>query len=86
VWRQLRSGLDEVGTVPRRSADASAWWPDKRDLVSAATHGAINACRKCPPQGPCAEYTIVADERLRVWGVTLPHERRTAHLVAPSTF
>ena len=86
AWLLLQSGLEEVGTVPCRSADASAWWPDRRDLDSAATHGAINACRKCPLQRPCAEYAVVADERFGVWGATLPEERRTARLVAAGTF
>jgi hypothetical protein len=86
AWLELRSGLEEVGTVPCRSADASAWWPDKRELDSAVTHGAINACRKCPLQRGCAEYALVADERFGVWGATLPEERLTARLVAAGTF
>ena len=82
AWLELQSGLEEVGTVACRSADASAWWPDKRDLNSPTTHGAIAACQRCPLRRPCAEYAIVADERFGVWGATLPHERRTARLAA----
>ena len=59
---------------------------DKRDLNSPATHGAIEACWKCPLQRPCAEYAIAADERSGVWGATLPDERRRARLVAAGTF
>ena len=76
AWLELQSGLEEVGTVPCQSADALAWWPDRRDLNSAATHGAIAACRRCRLRQPCAEYAIAADERFGVWGATLPDERR----------
>jgi hypothetical protein len=86
AWLQLQSGLEGIGTVPCRSADASAWWPDKRDLDSSTTRGAIAACCRCPLRHPCAEYAIAADERFGVWGATLPEERRTARLVAASTF
>ena len=86
AWLELQSRLEEVGTVPCRSADASAWWPDRRDLDSPATHGAIEACRRCPLRRPCAEYAVVADERFGVWGATLPDERRRARLVAAGTF
>jgi WhiB family redox-sensing transcriptional regulator len=72
--------------VPCRSADASAWWPDRRDLHSSATRGAIAACCRCPLRHPCAEYAIAADERFRVWGATLPEERRTARLMAAVHF
>jgi hypothetical protein len=82
AWLRLQAGLEEVGTVPYRSADASAWWPDRRDLDSAATRGAIAACRQCPLRHPCAEDAIAADERSGVWGATLPDERRTARLAA----
>ena len=85
AWLQLQSGLEEVGTVPCRSADASAWWPDRRDLNSAATHGAVAACRRCPLRRPCAQYAVVADERFAVWGATLPQERPTARRVAAGT-
>jgi hypothetical protein len=76
AWLDLQDQLELVGTVPCRTADNSAWWPDKRDLDSPATHGAIAACRRCPLRGPCAEYAIAADERFGVWGATLPDERR----------
>jgi hypothetical protein len=77
AWLELQAGLEETGTVPCQTADASAWWPDRRDLNSPATEGAIAACRRCPLRGPCAEYAIAADERFGVWGATLPDERRT---------
>ena len=86
AWLQLQSALEEVGTVPCRFADTSAWWPDKRDRDSSATRGAIAACRRCPLRHPCAQYAIVADERFGVWGATLPEERRTARRVAAGTF
>src|SRR5829696_7010427 len=82
AWLELQSGLEEVGTAPCRSADASSWWPDKRDLGSPATRGAVAACRRCPLQHPCAQYAIAADERFGIWGATSPEERRTARLAA----
>ena len=86
AWLQLQSRLEEVGTVPCRSADASAWWPGRRDLHWSATRGAIATCCQCPLRHPCAEYAIAADERSGVWGATLPDERRRARLVAAGTF
>src|SRR4051812_44260966 len=86
AWLQHQSGLEEIGSVPCRSADASACWPDRRDLQSAATRGAIAACCQCPLRQPCAEYALAADERLGVWGARLPEECRTARLVAAGTF
>jgi hypothetical protein len=86
AWLRLQARLEEVSTVPYRSADASAWWPDRRDLHSPATRAAIAACCRCPLRHPCAEYAIAADERFGVWGATLPEERRTARLVAAGTF
>jgi Transcription factor WhiB len=78
AWLELQAGLEQVGTVPCKESDAAAWWPDRRDLTSPATQGAIAACRRCPLQRPCAEYAIAADERFGVWGATLPPERRAA--------
>src|SRR5215210_1578351 len=82
AWLKLQSGLDAIGSVPCRDADASAWWPDKRDLSLPATHGAVAACRRCPLRHPCAQYAIAADERFGIWGATSPEERRTARLAA----
>jgi Transcription factor WhiB len=76
AWMELQTRLEEVGTVPCQTQDVSAWWPDRRELGSPATHGAIAACRGCPLRRPCAEYAIAADERFGVWGATLPDERR----------
>jgi hypothetical protein len=86
AWLELPAGLEEVGTVACQTAEVAAWWPDRRDLDSPATRGALDACRKCSLQRPCAEYAIAAAERFGVWGATLPDERRTAHLVAAGTF
>ena len=76
AWLELQRQLEEVGTVPCRESDVAAWWPDRRDLDSAATQGAIDTCRRCPLQGPCAEYAVAADERFGVWGGLLPEDRR----------
>jgi hypothetical protein len=86
AWMVLQAKLEEVGDVPCQSADdASAWWPDRRDLDSPATRGAIAACRQCPLRHPCGDYAMAADERFGVWGATLPEERRIARLVAART-
>src|SRR5688500_9559116 len=86
AWHLLQARLEEVsGDVPCRTAgDVSAWWPDKRELKSPATYGAVAACRRCALREPCAGYAIAADERFGVWGATLPEERRTARLAAPT--
>src|SRR3954451_19040290 len=76
AWLELQRQLDEVGPVPCQESDVAAWWPDKRDLDSPATQGAVAACRRCPLQGPCADYAVLADERFGVWGATTPRERR----------
>src|SRR5215211_6338794 len=78
AWSELQAGLAEVGAVACQTADPSAWWPDRRDLDSPATHGAIAACRRCPLRGPCAAYAIAADERFGVWGGLTPAERQRA--------
>src|SRR4051794_2397003 len=61
AWLELRAGLEEVGTVPCQESDNAAWWPDKRDLASPATHSAIAACRRSPLQAPCSQYAFAAD-------------------------
>lgn len=76
AWRDLQRQLEEVGPVPCQESDVTAWWPDKRDLDSPSTHGAVAACRRCPLQAPCAAYAITADERFGLWGGTTPDERR----------
>src|SRR3954447_12686448 len=76
AWLELQRQLEEVGPVPCQESDVTAWWPDKRDLDSPATHGAVAACRRCPLQVPCAEYAIAADERFGVWGGLVPEDRR----------
>ena len=74
----MQARLEEVGgDVPCGTADdVSAWWPDKRDLHSPKTYGAVAACRRCALRHPCAEYAIAADERFGVWGATTPDERQ----------
>jgi acyl-CoA reductase-like NAD-dependent aldehyde dehydrogenase len=76
AWLELQAQLAEVGTVPCQTSDVTAWWPDRRDVDSPATHGAIAACRRCPLRDPCAAYAVAADERFGVWGATVPEERR----------
>src|SRR3712207_5856230 len=76
AWLELQRQLEEVGLVPCQESDVAAWWPDRRDLDSPATHGAIAACRRCPLQQSCAEYAIAADERFGIWGGLGPDERR----------
>jgi hypothetical protein len=77
AWLELQAKVEEARDVPcQTTEDVSAWWPDKRDLNSPATHGAVVACLLCPLRHPCAEYAIAADERFGVWGATLPDERR----------
>lgn len=78
AWLELQPQLEEVGTVPCQESGVTAWWPDKRDLNSPATQGAVNACRRCPLLGPSAGYAVLADERFGVWGATTPEDRRTA--------
>src|SRR4051812_29313233 len=76
AWLELQRQLEEVGTVACQTADAAAWWPDKRDLDSPVTRRVIAACRRCPLRDPCAAYALIADERFGVWGATLPDDRR----------
>ena len=78
AWLELQRQLEEVGLVPCQESDATAWWPDKRDLDSPTTQSAIGACQRCPLQGPCADYAVLADERFGVWGATTPEDRRSA--------
>src|SRR3954447_12067251 len=78
LWQDLQAALHEIGTVPCQTADASAWWPDRRDLDSPATRSALAACGRCPVRHPCAAYALTADERFGIWGATTPDQRREA--------
>jgi Transcription factor WhiB len=75
-WLELSRRLGESPPVPCETGDAEAWWPDRRDLGSPATHGAVAGCRRCPVEVACLSYALAADERFGVWGGTLPDERR----------
>src|SRR4051794_15440579 len=54
-------------SAPCRSADASAWWPDRRDLASPASRGAIAACSgaRCGSRAPT---TPSPRRTVRGWG------------------
>jgi Transcription factor WhiB len=75
-WLALTRVLEELPPVPCQTGDKEAWWPDKRDLDSPATQGAVAGCRRCPAEGACLAYALAADERFGVWGGTLPEDRR----------
>ncbi len=75
-WLALTRVLEEVGTVPCRTGDAAAWWPDARQVHSPPTRTALEGCRRCPAAGPCLTYAMAADERFGIWGGTTPDERR----------
>ena len=76
-WLTLTRAVDALGdTVPCRTGDPDAWWPDKKALDSPATLGAIAACWSCGAREACLSYALAADEREGVWGGLLPEERR----------
>ena len=75
-WLRLSKVLDENAAVPCCAGDAAAWWPDRNQLDSPATRGAITACRRCPAEAACLAYAMAAHERFGVWGGTIPDERR----------
>ena len=52
-WLTLSRAVDALGPViPCRAGDPDAWWPDRKDVDSPATHGAVAAAglgrRACP--------------------------------------
>jgi hypothetical protein len=71
-WLALAAVLEEVGTVPCRTSDAEAWWPDRRDMDAPSTRMAVRACWACPARTVCLSYAVAADERSGVWGGLLP--------------
>lgn len=77
-WQRLAVALEDAGTVPCRTSDAEAWWPDKPQMDAPSTRRAVQSCWRCPARAECLDYAIAADERFGVWGATLPDERREA--------
>lgn len=75
-WQALAVALEDAGTVPCRTSDPEAWWPDKKSVDSSATRVAVQGCWRCPAREPCGAYAVEADEREGVWGGMLPDERR----------
>lgn len=75
-WLALARALDAAGTVPCRTGDAAAWWPDARHVHSRPARAALEGCRRCPAAGPCLDYAMAADERYGIWGGTTPDDRR----------
>lgn len=75
-WLALSALVDEVGTVPCRSGDPEAWWPDRKQLDAPATRAAVHGCWRCPARDACLAYAVAANEREGIWGGTLPGERR----------
>lgn len=75
-WLTLARAVDALGdTVPCRTGDPDAWWPDKKALDSPDTQGAIASCWSCGARGACLAYAEAAGEREGVWGGLLPAER-----------
>lgn len=75
-WQELSAALDEAGTVPCRSSDPEAWWPEKKDMDSSPTREAVCACWRCPAREACLDFALAANEREGVWGGLLPDQRR----------
>jgi hypothetical protein len=75
-WLALAAVLEDVDTVPCRTSDAEAWWPDRKDLDAPSTRAAVRACWTCPARPPCLAYAVAADERGGIWGGLLLDERR----------
>jgi Transcription factor WhiB len=84
AWLELTHVLEQVGTVPCRTGDAAAWWPDARQVHSPPTRAALDACRRCPAAAPCLAYAMAADERYGIWGGTTPDERRALRWASDS--
>lgn len=81
-WERLSAALEDAGAVPCRTTDSEAWWPDKPRMDAPSTRAAVQGCWRCPARAACLDYAIAADERLGVWGATLPDERRSARVVS----
>jgi hypothetical protein len=76
-WVRLSTLVDEIGTVPCRTSDPEAWWPDRKNLDAPATRMAVHGCWRCPAREACLDFALVANEREGVWGGTLPDERKS---------
>lgn len=75
-WQALAVALEDAGTVPCRSSDPEAWWPDKKSVDGPVAQLAIAGCWTCPALEPCRAYALAADEREGIWGAMLPADRR----------
>lgn len=75
-WLTLAALLEEIGSVPCRTSDPEAWWPDRKQLDAPSTRLAVRGCWRCPAREACLVYAVAAKEREGVWGGTLPDERR----------
>ncbi len=76
AWLALSELLAAVGTVPCRTSDPEAWWPERRDLDSPPSLAAV--CRRCPSRDSCLTYALAADEREGIWGGMTRAERLQA--------
>lgn len=79
-WQTLAAQIDDAGTVPRRSGDPEAWWPDRKAVDGPAAQVAVDACCACLAMDACLAYALAAGERDGIWGAQLPDER---HALAP---
>src|SRR3712207_1279374 len=75
-WSALQGALEDAGAVACQTEDPAAWWPDRRQLQTPRTQGAVDACRRCPAAAACLAYALAADERFGIWGGTTPDQRR----------
>lgn len=71
-WLALSAAVDASGAVPCRTGEPEAWWPDRKQLNSPATHGAMAGCHRCAVEVASLAYAIAADERFGVSGGRLP--------------
>lgn len=76
-WLRLAALLEELGTVPCRTSDPEAWWPDRKKFDGPAAQMAVDACCACPAMDACLAYAVAAGEQGGIWGGTLPDERRS---------
>jgi hypothetical protein len=74
-WLALTAILDDAGSVPCRTSDAEAWWPDKKTMDAPSTREAVRGCWRCPARDACLAYAVAADERFGIWGGLVPDER-----------
>ncbi|MGY1633055.1 WhiB family transcriptional regulator [Geodermatophilus sp. SYSU D01186] len=81
-WLRLAAELEEAGTVPCRTSDPEAWWPDPKQMDDDMTQEAIADCYRCPVREACAAYAIAARENDGIWGGLLPAERQQSRRAA----